>query len=93
MCGRDRAWSPVLGLDCLRARAQLRHRALERAEVVDHRLVDEDVAVREVEDPLLAPALPESPDDLKRRVGLACAGRHDEQHTVLALWRWPRSRR
>ena len=32
-----------------------------------------------------APGLPQPPDDLERGVGLAGAGRHDEQDAVLAL--------
>ena len=64
---------------------ELRHRAAERAEVVDHRLVDQHVAVGEEEDALLAARLPQPPDDLERGVGLAGAGRHDEQDAVLAL--------
>ena len=82
---RDRGCRSIFGLDCLRARAQLRHRPLERTEVVDHRLVDEDVAVRQVEDPLLASRLPQPPDDLERRVGLPGARRHDEEDAVLPL--------
>ena len=54
-------------------------------EIVDHRLVDQDVAVGEEEDAFLAPGLPQPPDDLKGRVGLAGAGRHDQQDAVLAL--------
>ena len=64
---------------------KLRHRRAERAEVVDHRLVDQDVAVGEEQDALLAARLPQPPDDLERGVGLAGAGRHDEQDAVLAL--------
>ena len=67
------------------AGAELRHRRAERPEVVDHRLVDEHVAVGEEQDALLAPGLPQPPDDLERRVGLAGAGRHDQQDAVLAL--------
>jgi hypothetical protein len=58
----------------------------ERLEVVGLGLVDQDVAVGEEEDALLHGAgLPQPPDDLKGRVGLARAGRHDEQDAVLAL--------
>ncbi len=57
----------------------------ERAEVVHHRLVDQDVAVGEEEDALLAAGLPQPPDDLEGGVGLAGAGRHDQQDAVLAL--------
>ena len=75
----------VVALDGLRAGAELRHRRAEGAEVVDHRLVDEDVAVGEEEDALLAAGLPQPPDDLEGGVGLAGAGGHDEQDAVLAL--------
>ena len=75
----------VVALDGLRAGAELRHRRAERAEVVHHRLVDEHVAVGEEEDALLAAGLPQPPDDLEGGVGLAGAGRHDEQDAVLAL--------
>ena len=59
--------------------------AAERAEVVHHRLVDQHVAVGEEQDALLAARLPQPPDDLKRGVGLAGAGRHDQQDAVAAL--------
>ena len=64
---------------------ELRHRLAERLEVVDDRLVDEDVAVGEEQHPLGLAALPEPPDDVERRVRLAGAGRHHEQDPVLAL--------
>ena len=69
-------------LDAVR---ELGHGRAERAEVVDHRLVDQDVAVGEEQDALLAAGLPQPPDDLEGGVGLAGAGRHDEQDAVLAL--------
>ncbi len=75
----------VLALDGLRAGAELCHRGAERAEVVHHGLVDEDVAVGEEEDALLPPGLPQPPDDLEGGVGLAGAGGHHEQDAVLAL--------
>ena len=75
----------VLALDGLRARAQFGHRRAEGAEIVHHRLIDEDVAVGKKEDAFLAPGLPQAPDNLKCRVGLAGAGGHDEQNAVLAL--------
>ena len=54
-------------------------------EIIDHRLIDEDVAVGKKEDAFLAPGLPQAPDNLKCGVGLAGAGGHDEQDSVLAL--------
>jgi hypothetical protein len=64
---------------------ELRHRGAERTEIIHHGLVDKHVAVGKIEDALLAARLPEPPNDLKRRVGLARAGRHDQQHADLAL--------
>ena len=75
----------VLPLDGLGVGRELRHRRAERAEVVHHRLVDQHVAVGEEQDALLAARLPQPPDDLERGVGLAGAGRHDQQDAVLAL--------
>ena len=75
----------VCALDGLRARAELGHCRAERPEIIDHRLIDEDVAVGKEQDALLAPGLPQPPDNLKRGVGLAGAGSHDEQDAVLAL--------
>jgi hypothetical protein len=75
----------VLPLDGLGVGGELRHCRAERAEIVQHRLVDQHVAVGEEQDALLAGRLPQAPDDLKRGVGLARAGRHDQQHAVAAL--------
>ena len=69
----------------LAAGAELGHRRAERAEVVDHRLVDQHVAVGQEQDALLAARLPQPPDDLEGGVGLAGAGRHDQQDAVLPL--------
>ena len=65
--------------------AQLGHCALEGLEVVDHRLVDEDVAVGEEEDAAVGVRFPEAPDDLEGGVGLAGAGGHDQQGALLAF--------
>ncbi len=65
--------------------AELGHRLPEGPEVVDHGLVDQDVAIGEEEDAFLAPGLPQAPDDLKGGVGLAGAGCHDEEDAILAL--------
>ena len=84
--GRGRCdFGAVVAFDGLRAGAELRHGRAEGAEVVHHRLVDQDIAVGEEEDALLAPGLPQTPDDLEGGVGLAGAGGHDEQDAVLAL--------
>ena len=64
--------------------AELGHGTLERPEVVDHGLVDQDVPVGQEQDALLGAALPQPPDDLERGVGLARAGGHDQQRPVLA---------
>ena len=75
----------VFALDGLRARAELGHCRAEGTEIIHHRLIDEDVAVGKKEDAFLAAGLPQAPDDLKGGVGLAGAGGHDEQNSVLAL--------
>ena len=64
---------------------ELGHGRAKGPEVVDHRLIDQDVAVGQEQDALLAARLPQPPDDLKRGVGLAGSGRHDEQDAVAAL--------
>jgi hypothetical protein len=61
----------------------------ERRDVLSQsRLIDEDVAVGEVEDPRVAvgtpPAAPQLPDDLHRDERLAGAGRHREQQALVA---------
>ncbi|MNN23437.1 hypothetical protein D3C81_1368350 [compost metagenome] len=61
----------------------LSHRLAEGLEVVVLGLVDEDVAVGEEEDAFLLPRLPQAPDDLEGRVGLAGAGGHDQQDAIL----------
>jgi hypothetical protein len=57
----------------------------QRDEIIDHGLNDKDVAVGERQDALFPACFPQAPDNLKRRVGLAGAGRHDKQYAVLAL--------
>ena len=69
-------------LDALGVRAELRHGTLERAEVVDHGLVDQDVAVGQEKDPLAGADLPQPPDDLECRISLAGTRSHDQQHTL-----------
>ena len=83
--GRQFDLVAVLTLDGLGAGAELGHRCAKGAEVVDHGLIDQDIAIGEIEDAFLAPGLPQTPDDLKGGVGLAGASRHDEQDTVLAF--------
>ena len=62
----------------------LGHRLAERLEVVGLGLVGEDVAIDEEEDAFLGSRFPKAPDDLKGSIGLARAGRHDEQDAVHA---------
>src|SRR3989338_3187051 len=61
-----------------------RHDRAEGLEVVDQRLVDENVSVCQKQDSLDLTSFPQPPDNLKCRVGLAGACRHDEQHAFLA---------
>ena len=63
----------------------LRHDLLERLEVLRHCLVDENVAVGEVENLLLEAALVETVDYLKRGIGLAGSSRHHKKCTLRAL--------
>jgi hypothetical protein len=57
----------------------------EGLEVVGPGLVDEDVAVGQVEDAFSGLGLPQSPDDLEGGVGLAGAGGHDQQEALLPV--------
>ena len=66
-------------------RRELRHCRAERPEVVDHGLVDQHIAIGQKQDALLATGLPQPPDDLERGIGLAGAGRHDQQDAVVPL--------
>ena len=66
-------------------RRQLGHRRAKRPEVIDHGLVDQNVAVGQKQDALLAARLPKPPNDLEGGIGLAGAGRHDQQDAVVAL--------
>ena len=52
---------------------------------MQHGLFDEDIAVAKKENALLLLCLPKAPDNLERRVGLAGAGGHDQEETVLAF--------
>ena len=87
---RDRAWFPPGGPDSLLSGLRSSKRPIgdlgpggaERLEVVDPGLVDQDVAVGEIEDPLLGAAFPEAPNDLERGEGFAGAGRHDEEDSI-----------
>ena len=67
-----------------RAVGDFRHRLTERLKVVGLGLVGQNVAIDEKEDAFFYPGLPEPPNDLKCRVGLAGAGGHHEQDTILA---------
>ena len=64
---------------------ELGHGAAKRAKVIDHGLVNQDVAVGEKQNTLLLPRLPQPPDDLKCRVGLTGACGHDQQDAVLTF--------
>ena len=75
----------AVALDGLGTRGQLGHRAAEGAEVVHHRLVDQDVAVRKEQDAFPVSRLPQPPDDLEGGVSLARAGGHDEQDAILSF--------
>lgn len=55
----------------------------ERSEILLDRLVHEVIAVCEVEDLTLQTAAEQAVNDLESGVGLAGAGRHDEQDAVL----------
>ena len=82
---REGNFRAVFTLDGFCARAELCHRRPERAEIIDHRLVNENVTIGEKEDALLPPRLPQPPDDLKGSVSLAGACGHDEKDTILTL--------
>ena len=69
----------------LAAGAELGHGGAEGAEVVDHGLVDQHVAVGQKQDAFLLPGFPEPPDDLEGGVGLAGTGGHHQQDTILPL--------
>ncbi len=73
---------PVLPFDCLGVGGEFRHYRTKRAKVVHHRLIDENVAVGEKKDALLAACLPQTPDDLKRRPRLAAPCRHHDQDAI-----------
>lgn len=55
----------------------LGHCLTKRLGVVGLGLIGEDITIDEEADPLLGARLPQALDDLKRRVGLPCAGGHD----------------
>jgi nucleotidyltransferase AbiEii toxin of type IV toxin-antitoxin system len=81
--GRKFDFGTVLSLDGLRSRAQLGHRSSKRPEIVNHCLIDEDVAVSKEQDAFLAARLPQPPDNLECSVGLPSASCHDQQHAIL----------
>ncbi len=65
--------------------AQLGHRAFEWSKVIDHRLIDQDVAISKEQDSFFRTGFPKSPDDLECGKGLAGAGGHDQQGSLLSL--------
>jgi hypothetical protein len=79
----------VGALDGFGAGAELGHGGAKRSEVIDHRLVDQNVAVGQKQNALLLTDLPvrfpQSPNNLKGGVGLAGAGCHDQQDAILPL--------
>ena len=95
ICGVDAAFliqrrseldlGAVLALDGLGPRAEFGHGRAKGTEIIHHRLIDENVTVGKKENALLPPRLPQSPDNLKGGVGLAGAGGHDKEDSVLAL--------
>ena len=64
-----------------------RHRLLEVAEVVANWSGRRGCAVGQKENAFLQAALPQTLDDLEGGVGLAGAGRHDEEMAIVALVR------
>ena len=82
---RDVNFGAVSAFDGFGAGAELGHCAAKWTEVVDHRLVNQNVAVGQKQDALFLPRLPQPPDDLECGVGFSGSGRHDEQHAVLAF--------
>ena len=60
-----------------------RHDLCKRLEVLLHGLVNEDVAVSKEQDLFLSTGFPKAVDDLKRSIGLAGTGRHNEEDTIL----------
>ena len=60
-----------------------RHDFCKRLEVLLHGLVNEDVAVSKEQDFFLSTGFPKAVDDLKRSIGLAGTGRHNEEDTIL----------
>src|SRR3989339_1230779 len=59
-----------------------RHDRTEWLEVVDERLIDENVSVRKEQDALDLASLPQAPYDLEGCIGFPGARRHDEQHAL-----------
>src|SRR4051794_17745093 len=55
----------IVTLNRLGVGRELGHGSAERAEIVDHGLVDQHVSIGQEQDALLAACLPEPPDDLK----------------------------
>ena len=55
----------------------------ERGKILLNGLVYKNVAVSQIEDLALHAGLQQPVDDLERRIGFACAGRHNEQQPVL----------
>ena len=60
------------------------HGLFEVAKVAAHGLVDQGGAVREEQDALFDAAFPKPIDNLGRDIGFSRAGRHDQQHPLIA---------
>ncbi len=60
-----------------------RHGRTERLEIVGHGLIDQDVAVGKEQDAFFGFRLPKTPNDLKGGEGLAGAGGHHQENTIL----------
>jgi hypothetical protein len=61
------------------------HDLTEGREVLLHCLIYEDIAIGEEKNSLFGFGFPQTPNDLKRGIGLARAGSHDEQDALLPL--------
>src|SRR5262245_50710455 len=68
--GGDVHATAVIAFDSFGSSAELGHSRTERAEVVNHRLVNQHIAVGQKQDALLLPGFPKPPNNLESCVGL-----------------------